>query len=112
MLENAQKSIHICERTFKVLVDREQGCKNVTQFIGIIPPGRAAMHRHSYEEAIYILEGEGRTWTDEGYEEFSSGASIYLPRHVSHCLENTGTANVRLLGVFHPAGSPADRYEN
>jgi len=112
VLENAQTSIRMSERTFKVLVDREQGCNNVTQFVGIIPPGRAPMHRHSYEEAIYILEGEGRMLTDEGDGEFSSGASIYLPRYASHSLENTGTANVRLLGVFHPAGSPADRYEN
>ena len=28
-----------------------------------------------------------------------------------HCVENTGTGELRLLGVFYPAGSPAVRYE-
>jgi hypothetical protein len=28
-----------------------------------------------------------------------------------HCVENTSGGELRLLGVFHPAGSPAVRYE-
>jgi oxalate decarboxylase/phosphoglucose isomerase-like protein (cupin superfamily) len=29
-----------------------------------------------------------------------------------HCVENTADAELRLLGVFYPAGSPAVRYDN
>jgi oxalate decarboxylase/phosphoglucose isomerase-like protein (cupin superfamily) len=29
---------------------------------------------------------------------------------VVHCLENTGDSELRLLGVFRPAGSPAEAY--
>jgi mannose-6-phosphate isomerase-like protein (cupin superfamily) len=78
----------------------------------VIPPGRAPLHHHTYEEAIYIIEGEGRVHTETGSAEFSAGASIYLPRGVSHSLENTGETNIRLLGVFHPSGSPAARYDD
>ena len=39
------------------------------------------------------------------------GSCIYLPRGQVHCVENTGDAELRLLGVFYPAGSPAVRYE-
>ena len=99
-------------RSFRVLVDRELDCRRVTQFVGVIPRGRGPMHRHPYEEAIHILEGEGRLWTDEGDASFAPGTSIYLPRGVSHCLENEGRANVRILGVFYPAEPPADRYED
>jgi mannose-6-phosphate isomerase-like protein (cupin superfamily) len=35
------------------------------------------------------------------------GTSIYLPPLQPHCLENTGAEPLRVLGVFHPAGSPA-----
>jgi oxalate decarboxylase/phosphoglucose isomerase-like protein (cupin superfamily) len=35
------------------------------------------------------------------------GTSIYLPPLQPHCLENTGQDPLRVLGVFHPAGSPA-----
>src|SRR4029453_9071196 len=94
-------------RSFKLLVNQDIGAHRVTQFIGVIPPGRAPMHHHTYEEAMYILEGEGRVWTESGSAAFGRGASIYLPRGVSHSLENTGAVNVRLLGVFHPSGSPA-----
>ena len=110
--ESDQKSIRTGNRTFKLLIDQETGSSRVTQFVGVIPPGRAPMHHHTYEEAIYILEGEGRVWTEEGDARFSAGASIYLPRGVSHSLENTGSTNIRLLGVFHPSGSPATRYDD
>jgi oxalate decarboxylase/phosphoglucose isomerase-like protein (cupin superfamily) len=35
------------------------------------------------------------------------GTAIYLPPYHEHCLENTGTEPLQVLGVFHPAGSPA-----
>ena len=110
--EADQKSIPTGDRTFKLLINQDSGASRVTQFIGVIPPGRAPLHHHTYEEAIYILEGEGRVWTESGDAAFRTGSSIYLPRGVSHALENTGTANVRLLGVFHPSGSPATRYDD
>lgn len=110
--EQDQPPIPTGNRTFKLLINQATGCKRVTQFIGVIPPGRAGSHHHTYEEAIYILEGEGRVWTDDGSADFKAGTSIYLPRGVVHSLENTGATNVRLLGVFHPAGSPAARYDD
>jgi mannose-6-phosphate isomerase-like protein (cupin superfamily) len=57
------------------------------------------MHHHTYEEAIYIIDGEGRVWTIEGSADFKAGSSIYLPRGVSHSLENTAL-RVKLLGSF------------
>jgi mannose-6-phosphate isomerase-like protein (cupin superfamily) len=110
--ESNQKVIPTGDRTFRLLVSQEMGASRVTQFIGVIPPGRAPMHHHTYEEAIYILEGQGLLWTDKGCVGFEAGASIYLPRGVSHSLENTGAENIRLLGVFHPSGSPAARYDD
>jgi len=100
------------DRSFKLLVNQDLGARRVTQFVGVIPHGRAPMHHHTYEEAIYIMEGEGRVWTKDGDAHFKPGSSIYLPRGVSHCLENTGAGNIRLLGVFHPSGSPAVRYDD
>ena len=100
------------DRSFKLLVNQEIGARRVTQFIGVIPPGRGPMHHHTYEEAIYIIEGEGRVHTEEDNASFKPGSSIYLPRLVRHCLENTGSKNIRLLGVFHPSGSPAISYDN
>jgi mannose-6-phosphate isomerase-like protein (cupin superfamily) len=100
------------DRSFKLLVNQDIGAHRVTQFVGTIPPGRAPMHHHTYEEAIYIIEGEGCLHSDDGDAVFKSGSSIYLPRLVKHSLENTGSRNIRLLGVFHPSGSPDARYDD
>ena len=110
--EDQQPPIAAGNRTFKLLISRRLGCLNVTQFVGVIPPGRAPLHHHTYEEAIYILQGEGRVWIEDVASDFKTGTSIYLPRGVSHSLENTGTADVRLLGVFHPSGSPGEAYQD
>jgi mannose-6-phosphate isomerase-like protein (cupin superfamily) len=46
-------------REFRYLVDAETGCRDITQFVGVIPPGRAPMHSHTYDEVIYVVEGQG-----------------------------------------------------
>jgi mannose-6-phosphate isomerase-like protein (cupin superfamily) len=82
----------------------------VTQFAGSIPPGRAPDHFHLYEEVICILEGEGIMHAGESSTPVAAGSCIFLPIRQRHCLENTGSGELRLLGVFYPAGSPAVRY--
>jgi mannose-6-phosphate isomerase-like protein (cupin superfamily) len=99
------------DRQFKLLVDKGLGCRQVTQFVGFIPPSKAPFHSHTYEEAIYILEGTGIAHTEEESAEFGPGTSIFLPVGTRHCLENPGPGTVRLLGVFYPSGSPAARYD-
>lgn len=101
-----QRAMPTGDRWYRVLIDSE-----VTQFVGSIPPGRAPDHFHEYEEVLFILRGEGRMWTEANSTPISYGSCIYLPRKQVHCVENTGTGELRLLGVFYPAGSPAVRYE-
>ena len=101
-----QRAMPTADRWYRVLIDSE-----VTQFVGSIPPGRAPDHFHEYEEVLFILLGEGRMWAGEESTPIGYGSCIYLPRKQVHCVENTGTGELRLLGVFYPAGSPAVRYE-
>jgi mannose-6-phosphate isomerase-like protein (cupin superfamily) len=101
-----QRAMPTGDRWYRVLIDSE-----VTQFVGSIPPGRAPDHFHEYEEVLFILRGEGRMWTEALSTPISYGSCIYLPRKQVHCVENTGTDELRLLGLFYPAGSPAVRYE-
>ena len=82
----------------------------VTQFVGSIPPGRAPDHFHLYEEVICILEGEGIMHAGASSTPVGPGSCIFLPIRQRHCLENSGSGELRLLGVFYPAGSPAVRY--
>ena len=106
-----RRALPTADRWYRVLVDDEIGSEQVTQFVGSIPPGRAPDHFHEYEEVLFILRGEGRMWAGETNTPIGPGACIYLPRRQIHCVENTGSGELRLLGVFYPAGSPAVRYE-
>lgn len=99
------------DRFYQLLVDSRIGCRNVTQFIGGIPRSRAPEHYHEYEEAITILEGEGHMHTSELSAPVGPGSLIFLARGQRHSLECTSEAGMRLVGVFHPSGSPAVSYE-
>jgi len=106
-----RKSESTADRWYRVLVDEAVGSEQVTQFVGSIPPGRAPDHFHHYEEVLFILRGEGRMWAGQTNTPIGPGSCIYLPKKQVHCVENTGTGELRLLGVFYPSGSPAVRYE-
>ena len=106
-----QKTQPTADRWYRVLVDDTVGSTQATQFVGSIPPGRAPDHFHHYEEVLFILKGEGRMWAGETNTEIGAGSCIYLPKGQVHCIENTGDGELRLLGVFYPAGSPSVRYE-
>lgn len=107
--EAEQEPLPTGDRWFKLLVTPRMGCQNVTQFVGFIPHGRAPFHTHTYEEVIYIIEGEGVVHIGAGDFPIKAGSSVYLPPLLPHCLENTGNDPIRLLGVFCPAGDPSSK---
>ena len=94
------------DRWYRELIQSE-----ITQFVGSIPPGRAPDHFHLYEEVLCILKGSGFLWAADSKTPIGPGSCVYLPKRQAHCVENTTSDELRLLGVFYPAGSPSVRYE-
>ena len=97
------------DREFRYLVSDEVGCRDLTQFFGVIAPGRAPDHSHVYDEVIYVLEGEGTLHIDGEHEPVAAGTCIHLPPLREHSLENSGAGPMKVVAVFHPAGDPASR---
>ena len=97
-------------RQFRLLATPEVGCASVTQFVGYIPPGRAPDHFHRYDEVVYVLEGEGALHIAGESASLRPGSAVHLPARIVHSLENAGPGEMRVLGVFRPAGSPAVAY--
>jgi mannose-6-phosphate isomerase-like protein (cupin superfamily) len=95
------------DRRFRVLFGPGKGCAAATQFLGEIPPGRAPLHSHTYDEVVLVLDGEGVLHAGPTEHPIAPGTCIHLPPGQQHCLENTGRGTLRVLGVFHPGGSPA-----
>lgn len=93
------------DRFFKLLIQSD----HMTQFVGFIDRSKAPPHTHTYEEAIYVLEGQGMVHSQGSSTPIGLGTSIFLPPGVPHCLENQGEGVLKVLGVFSPPGSPADK---
>ena len=97
------------ERSFRYLVNEDAGCFDVTQFLGIVQPSKAPFHSHSYDEVGYVLAGEGVAHVGGRSTPIRAGSCFHLPPDEVHCIENSGTETMHILGVFHPSGSPANR---
>jgi mannose-6-phosphate isomerase-like protein (cupin superfamily) len=94
-------------REFRYLVNEDAGCLEVTQFVGTIPPSKAPLHVHPYDEVIYVVEGTGIVHLGGEAVRMGPGTCVHLPPQTPHCLENDAEEPIRVLGVFHPSGSPA-----
>jgi len=97
-------------RQFRLLATPDVGCASVTQFVGYIPVGRAPEHFHTYDEVMYVLEGEGALHMAGETAPLRPGSAVHFPARVVHSVENSGPGQMQVLGVFRPAGSPAEAY--
>lgn len=107
---NGERGIATAGREFELFAHPENGCESVTQFVGHIPPGRAPDHFHLYDEVGYILAGAGAFHVGDESAELRPGSCFHLPARLVHSLENFGPEEMTVLGVFRPAGSPAEAY--
>jgi quercetin dioxygenase-like cupin family protein len=98
-------------RAFKVLFGPHNGSTRATLFAGFIPPGRAPSHYHLYDEIVWVPEGPGRLHIGKKTMELGPGSAFRLrPRQV-HIVENLSPdAEMTIIGVFTPAGSPSAAY--
>jgi mannose-6-phosphate isomerase-like protein (cupin superfamily) len=110
VLAGGERGTATAGREFTLLARPENGCESVTQFVGHIPPGRAPDHFHRYDEVVYVLAGEGAFHVDGESVPLRAGSCVHLPSGLVHCLENHGSGEMHVLGVFRPAGSPAEAY--
>jgi mannose-6-phosphate isomerase-like protein (cupin superfamily) len=105
-LDEAEPGQATAGRMFRLLVP----CPSVTQFVGYIPPGRAPDHYHRYDEVVYVLQGDGALHIGGESASLRAGSCVHLPAELVHSLENHGPGEMQVLGVFRPAGSPAEAY--
>ena len=65
-------------------------------------PGGGAAHPVPYDEAYYILRGQGLMEFDEGREQYEVGpdTAIFIPAGVVHKITNTGTQDLEFLTLW------------
>jgi len=98
-------------RSFQVLYGPHNGSTRATLFMGYIPPGRAPWHYHLYDEIVWIFRGTGSFHLGDAVEELVEGAAFRLTPREVHIVENRQEhAELVVLGLFTPAGSPSAAY--
>jgi hypothetical protein len=99
------------------LLDDRHGCRGLHQrrlnFAGGAGIAGIAGTAGGQGEAWYVISGSGRLDAERpGSVALEPGTAVWLEPALgyacqAHCLENTGPGPLEVLGVFHPAGSPA-----
>lgn len=97
-------------RSFQILLGPENGCCRATMFVGVVPPGAAPWHFHQYDEIVYLLSGAASYHQAGGVQSMMPGSAVRIPPRTVHINENVTAGEMRVLGVFTPAGSPAAAY--
>jgi mannose-6-phosphate isomerase-like protein (cupin superfamily) len=110
VIGTGERGVATAGREFDLFARPDNGCASATQFLGHIPPGRAPDHFHLYDEVGYILSGEGAFHVGDESAPLRPGSCFHLPARLVHSLENFGPSEMQVLGVFRPAGSPAEAY--
>jgi mannose-6-phosphate isomerase-like protein (cupin superfamily)/CDGSH-type Zn-finger protein len=100
----------MAERYYQLLINRDHGSTQVTQFIGNIPLSKAEPHRHLYEEALIFLSGGGVVWTERVKLAVEPGDVLFLPSKQVHSVQCTAARGVDVVGVIHPGDNPSINY--
>ena len=87
----------------RVLVGPDQGAVHTELSVGTMAPaGWLARHIHSFEEALYILEGELIVELDGEVHLLHAGDYVLMPVATWHTLANVGPTQTRWLSVNTP----------
>ncbi|HEY0006561.1 MAG TPA: cupin domain-containing protein [Pyrinomonadaceae bacterium] len=95
------------------LVDRTTSQIELCSLAEEVLPAGAKVGRHHHrqtEEVYYIVRGRGLMTVGEEVQEVGPGDAVYIPRGLSHTLENTGAEAITLLLVCGPAYSYEDHH--
>jgi mannose-6-phosphate isomerase-like protein (cupin superfamily) len=92
----------------KVGVDETAG--SLTIYESLRPAGDQGgphLHKHSFDEAFYVLEGEYTFQVAERLVTASTGAFVYIPGGTIHTFRHSGEGDGRMLTVCSPGGIEA-----
>jgi quercetin dioxygenase-like cupin family protein len=104
-------------RVHRVVHPQTVGSRQVAVSIALMRPGdRVKRHRHSYEEAYYVVRGRGVMYLEGvGEIELTPGRSVYIASNLIHGQVNTSDAEdleiVCSLSPPPPAGEVPELFE-
>jgi mannose-6-phosphate isomerase-like protein (cupin superfamily) len=103
------RDLHLPGRKSLEIVSAENGSAELTLRLVEIPvpqPGDPPreLHRHGgFEECMYIISGQGTTYTESDECPVEAGDTILVPPGELHVTRNTGSTPLRMLCFFPTA---------
>src|SRR5260370_7631435 len=94
----------------KIKVGAEDTAGTLTIYESLRPAGDAGgplLHKHLFDEAFYVLEGEYTFQVCERRVKASTGAFVYIPGGTVHTFRHSGDGDGRMLTVCSPGGFEA-----
>ena len=92
--------------TTSVLLRGEESGGQVSVTEIVVPPHNPGppLHKHDFDEAFYMLEGELIFQVEDSLVARGAGEVFFAPRNVPHALANHSDAPARYVLVCTPAG--------
>jgi hypothetical protein len=105
-----RRALPTADRWYRVLVDDEIGSEQVTQFVGSIPPGARPIIFTSMKRCcLFCVAKDACGQARPTLRLAPARVSIFRDDSLT-ASKTPGDGELRLLGIFYPAGSPAVRY--
>lgn len=80
------------------LITKDIGAPNFAmRLFEMEPGGYSPLHTHDWEHEVFILEGEGTVFGNEGEKKFKPGDAVFVPPHEKHQFRNTGNKLLKFL---------------
>ncbi|HYP13448.1 MAG TPA: cupin domain-containing protein, partial [Bryobacteraceae bacterium] len=91
--------------TYTILITGKDTAGRFSVIDMYVPPGGGPpSHRHDFEEAFTVLEGEIEAIFRGSKSTLRAGQTINIPANAPHRFRNSSTAPARLLCICSPAG--------
>jgi mannose-6-phosphate isomerase-like protein (cupin superfamily) len=94
----------------KIKVGADDTAGSLTIYESLRPagdPGGPHLHKHQFDEAFYVLEGEYTFQVGERLVKAATGGFVYIPGGTIHTFRHSGDGDGRMLTVCSPGGIEA-----
>ena len=90
--------------TVRWVISKDDGAPHFAMRVFELQQGSCSpQHAHWWEHEVFILDGEGVLWTEQGEHPLQAGTVVYVPGNLEHQFRNKGEGILRFICLVpHP----------